>query len=115
MRPLVLGVLLAVTTILAGCGPRQVDVRSDPVPAASDASYGIQFTNSLTQAVNVYVVSDGTDLFVKQVAANTTELLPVRGLASTGPVRLRATTADGTRTYSKEDVVLTSAYQWRVP
>lgn len=114
MRALARGVVAALLVSLAACGPRQVDVRSDPVPA-TDATYAIRLTNTLSQAVNVYVVSGGTDLFVKQVAANSTELLPVRGLSSTGPVRLRATTADGTRTYTKDDVVLTSDYQWRVP
>ena len=115
MRARALAVLVvSLVAASASCGPRQVDVRSDPAPATDD-SLSISLTNNLTQAVNVYVVSGGTDLFVKQVPANTTELLPVRGLTSTGPVRLRATTADGTRTFTKDDVVLTSAYQWRVP
>ncbi len=111
MRALIAAVLAAA---LVACGPRQVDVRSDPVPT-SDAAYAISLTNNLTQAVNVYVVHTGSEMFVKQVAANSTELLPVRGLSSAGPVRLRATTADGTRNYTKDDVMLTSAYAWRVP
>jgi hypothetical protein len=105
---------VALAAALGACGPRQVDVRSDPAPA-TDAALSISMTNNLAQPVNVYVVSQGTDLFVKQVPPNTTELLPVRGLTTTGPVRLRATTVDGTRTFTRDDVVLTSNYQWRVP
>ena len=61
----------ALAASMAACGPRQVDVRSDPAPA-TDAALSISMTNNLPQPVNVYVVSQGTDLFVKQVAGNTT-------------------------------------------
>ena len=43
-----------------------------PQPAA-DVS--IRFTNNLSQAVNVYVTTGGTDVFLKQVPANSVEVL----------------------------------------
>ena len=55
---------------LAACGGRQVEVRTGPEPATDVA---IQLTNNLSQAVNVYVVSGGNDIFVKQVAGNSVE------------------------------------------
>ena len=65
--------------------------------------------------VNVYVVSAGTDIFLKQVAARSTETLPVRGVADGSTVTLRATTVDGNYTYTKDNVVLSSTYVWQVP
>src|SRR5262245_39558244 len=73
-----------------GCGPRQAQVRT--APTAAEAT--IHFTNNLSQAVNVYVVQAGTETFVRQVAANTTENLPVRGIALGSQVLLRAVTVD---------------------
>ena len=108
---------LFVTALLvvavAACGPRRVEVTSNPSPAAADAA--VHVTNSLSQAVNVYVVNAGTDMFLKQVAANSAEHLPVRGVAPGTTVTLRATTVDGTRTFSRDRVVLTSMYAFNVP
>jgi hypothetical protein len=98
--------------LLCACGPRQVEVSTGPQPAA-DVS--IRFTNNLTQAVNLYVTSAGTDVFLKQVAPNAVELVPVRGLAAGTTVTLKARTVDGTRTYSRDNISLTSSYEWRVP
>ena len=83
--------------------------------ALSVAETGVRITNNLSQGVNVYVVSGGTDMFLRQVGANSTETLPVRGVASGSTVTLRATTVDGANTYSKENVVLSGTYVWQVP
>ncbi|HEY3114600.1 MAG TPA: hypothetical protein VGJ62_13035 [Gemmatimonadaceae bacterium] len=97
---------------LAACGPRQVEVRTGPEPAAEVA---LHVTNNLSQAVNVYVVSGGSDIFLKQVAANSVEHIPVSGVAAGATVNLRAVTVDGTRTYTKNNVTLSSMYDWRLP
>jgi hypothetical protein len=109
MRVLMLSLSLAA---LAACGGRQVEVRTGPEPA-TDVS--IRLTNNLSQAVNVYVVSGGNDIFIKQVSANTVDNLPVAGVAAGATVNLRAVTVDGTRTYTKNNVTLSSAYDWRLP
>ena len=96
----------------AACGGRPVEVRTGPAQAAE---VGLQVTNNLSQAVNVYVVSGGSDIFLRQVGANATESLPVQGVAAGSAVTLKATTVDGTRTYTKENVTLSSSYRWQVP
>lgn len=97
---------------LAACSGRQVEVRTGPEPAAEVA---LHVTNNLSQAVNVYVVSGGNDIFLKQLAANSVEHIPVSGVAAGSTVNLRAVTVDGTRTYTKNNVTLTSMYDWRLP
>jgi Flp pilus assembly protein TadD len=109
MRALVTAALLATLT---ACGGRQVEVRSGAAPVAETS---ISMTNNLSQAVNVYVESAGNDILLKQVAANSTELLPVSGVATGSSVTLKARTVDGTRTYSKPNVTLTGTYNWQVP
>src|SRR5687767_4555078 len=74
---------VALVTVLAApvaCGPRQVAVRTGESPAAESS---IEFTNNLTTAVNVYVRpnSGAGELFLRQVAAQTTETIPVRGVS----------------------------------
>ncbi|MFN2637327.1 MAG: hypothetical protein ABR585_09895 [Gemmatimonadaceae bacterium] len=98
--------------VLAACSGRQVEVRTGPEPATDVA---IHLTNNLSQAVNVYVVSGANDIFVKQVSANSVEHIPVSGIAAGSTVNLRAVTVDGTRTYTKNNVTLSSAYEWRLP
>lgn len=110
MKTLIASLALAVAVM--GCGPRQVEVSTGPQPAA-DVS--IRLTNNLTQAVNLYVTSGGTDVFLKQVAANSAEVVPVRGLAAGTTVTLKARTVDGTRTYTRDNVYLAANYEWRVP
>ena len=110
MRLLLTGVLVVA---VAACGPRRVEVTSNPTAAAAEAA--LHVTNSLAQAVNVYVVTGGTDLFLKQVAGNSSEHLPVRGVAPGATVTIRATTVDGTRTFSRDRVVLTGMYAFNVP
>ncbi|HUQ47570.1 MAG TPA: hypothetical protein VM053_04920 [Gemmatimonadaceae bacterium] len=104
--------LALVVAATSACGPRQVEVTTGAQPAA-DVS--LRFTNNLSQAVNLYVTSAGTDVFLKQVASNTVEQVPVRGLAAGTTVTLKARTVDGTRTYTRDNIVLASGYDWRVP
>ena len=112
MRALLAGVLLlAVAT--TGCGKRKVSVVTTPKPAATTVA--VRFTNNDNSAVNVYVVNDGTDLFLKQVAPNASEDLPVANIASGTQVRLKATRTDGSKTYTSDPMPLTSTTTWRVP
>ena len=104
--------ILATTACGTMMGGRQVEVTTG-AEAAADA--GIHMTNNLTQAVNVYVVTGGTDVFLKQVSANSTEHIPVRGVAAGSTVTLKATTVDGQRTYTRSNVTMTSMFEWRVP
>jgi hypothetical protein len=106
--------ILAALLMLAvlACGPRQVDTTPGP-DTGPEAT--LRVINSHTQAVNVYVVQDGTQMLVGQVEANSTRELPLRGLASTGPVTLRARSTDGTRTWERPSVFLSGTYEWRVP
>jgi hypothetical protein len=97
---------------LAACSGRQVEVRTGPEPVTATA---IHLTNNPSQAVNVYVVSGGSDIFLKQIAANSVEDIPVAGVAAGATVNLRAVTVDGTRTYTKNGVTLSSMYDWRLP
>jgi queuine/archaeosine tRNA-ribosyltransferase len=96
---------------VSACGPRQAEVRTAPTTAEA----AIHFTNNLSQAVNVYVVQGGTEMFVRQVAGNTTEHLPVRGVAAGAQVRLRAVTIDGKSQFDSPTTTLTSMYTWKVP
>lgn len=105
-------VVALITAMSSGCGPRQAQVRT--APTAAEAS--LHFTNNLAQAVNVYVVQGGTETFVRQVAANTTENLPVRGIALGSTVMLRAVSVDGKSQFdSKDPIVLASTNTWKVP
>ncbi|HEV7389075.1 MAG TPA: hypothetical protein VGN73_10720 [Gemmatimonadaceae bacterium] len=97
---------------LAACGPRTVEVKTGPEPTADVA---LQVTNNLSQPINVYVVSGTNDIFLKQVASNSVEHIPISGIAAGSTVNLRAVTADGTRTYTKSNVTLSSMYDWRLP
>lgn len=105
-------IIAATMLVVSACAGRQVEVTTGPEPAAD---VGIHMTNNLSQAVNVYVTTGGTDMLLKQVAANATEHIPVRGIGAGTTVTLKAVTVDGTRTYRRQDIVLTSMYEWRVP
>ena len=109
MRALLAGMLLVAVT---ACGPRQVNVETG---APSTASATVRFTNNDNSAVNVYVVNAGSDLFLKQVSANTTEDLPVAGIAPGTTVRLKATRTDGSKTYTSDSMALSATTTWRVP
>jgi hypothetical protein len=98
--------------VLTACSGRQVEVRTGPEPATDVA---INLTNNLSQAVNVYVVSGGNDIFLKQVSANSVERIPVAGVPAGATVNLRAVAVDGVKTYTKNNVTLSSMYDWRLP
>ena len=96
----------------AACGPRQVEVRTAPTLTSEVA---IHFTNNLSKAVNVYVNSGSSDLFVRQVAANTVEHLPVPGMTTGTRVTLKAKPIDGSTGYERTGVTMTEMVSWRVP
>jgi hypothetical protein len=102
-------VLLAAS--LAACN-RTVEVGSAPAPASGMA---VHLTNNASQAVNAYVTTGGSDVFIGQVAANSVKDLTVSGVSSGSSVTLKAKTADGARTYTKDNVSLSSSTSWTVP
>lgn len=107
MRTLLFAALLSV----AACART---VKLETAPAAA-AEVSLKVTNRATQAVTIFVTSGGTEYTLKSVAANATELIPVPGVSPGSSVKLRATLADGSRSYTKENVVLSSVYEWQVP
>ena len=103
-------VALALTT---ACGPRQVEVRTAPVVATEQT---VQVTNNLSQAVNVYVMATGSsELFLRQVPANTVEKVPVPTVAVGTNATFKAVTVDGSRTYQSRTVPLSGLFLWSVP
>jgi hypothetical protein len=109
MRALLAGMLLVAAV---ACGKRQVNVETAP---RTTAAVTLNFTNNDANAVNVYVVNAGSDVFLKQVAANSTEAMPVPGISAGTQVRLKATRTDGSKTYTSDPITLTAASNWRVP
>ena len=109
MRALLAGLLLVATV---ACGKRQVNVETAP---RTTAAVTLNFTNNDANAVNVYVVNGGTEMFLKQVAANSTEIMPVPSVAAGTQVRLKATRTDGSKTYTSDPITLTASSNWRVP
>ena len=105
-------VFAGVLAFAAACGPRQVEVRTAPTQAAEVA---IHFTNNLSKAVNVYVNAGGSDQFIRQVNANSTEHLAVPGVAAGTVVTLKATPVDGSNGYARSNVTMTDMVTWRVP
>ena len=103
--------IMALLSVVA-CGPRQVEVRTAP---AQTAEVAIHFTNNLTKAVNVYVNSGQSDLFVRQVNAKTSEHLPVPGITSGTRVTLKAKPIDGTAGYERTGVTMTEMVTWSIP
>jgi hypothetical protein len=96
---------------LTACS-RKVEVNSAPAPASGMA---VHLTNNASQAVNAYVTLSGSDVFIGQVAPNSAKTLNVSGVAPGSVVILKARTADGSRTYTKDNVTLSSSYDWTVP
>lgn len=109
MRIIAAAALLMVAT---ACGPRQVEVRTAPTQSAETA---IHFTNNSTKTVNVFVNTGSTDVFVRQVAAKTTEHLPVAGVSRGARVTLKAKPIDGSSGYEKADVTMTDMVPWTIP
>ncbi len=106
--------ILGTAALLAACGPRKVEVAAEPA-ASQQNQVSLHVTNNANQAVNVYVVTGGNPIFVGQVSANSTQHLTVAGVAAGSVVTLRATTTDGARTYTKDNVALSGQYAWQVP
>lgn len=109
MSKVLITLLLGVA--LVGCH-RGVKVNTAPAPAKAVT---FRVTNNLAQPVNVYVTSGGTDILAGQVAPNSTHALSVPGVGAGSTVSLTAHTVDGTHTYTRDDVTLTSSYTWQVP
>ena len=107
------GILAASMLVsLVACGPRQVEVRTAPTQTAEVT---IAFTNNLSKAVQVFVNTGGSDMFVRQVAANTTEHLAVPGVRVGTKADLKALPVDGSSGYTRSGVTLTESVTWRVP
>ncbi|MEP6492829.1 MAG: hypothetical protein ABJF01_09135 [bacterium] len=112
VRLLVLAVAAAATAATTACGKRAAEVRTAP---AQQATVSIQVNNTLNQAVNVYIVANGTETFLRQVAATSNTSVPVQGFAPGSTVGLKAVTADGARTYTRASVVLTGTFVFPLP
>ena len=102
--------LLIATAI--GCGQRQVEVRTAPASATQPS---IQVTNNLTQAVNVYATAGGSDTFLRQVPANTSQTIPLQGFANGSTVNFKFVSVDGRNTYSRNNVTLSGTFAAAVP
>ncbi|HEU4628666.1 MAG TPA: hypothetical protein VFS08_02945 [Gemmatimonadaceae bacterium] len=101
---------------LAACTGRQVEVGTGPEPAAAQAAVALRVTNTLSMPVNVYVVRNGSEMFVRQIDANSTQEVTVQGVEPGATVTLRARQVDGVRTYERPNVTLGGGvYEWRVP
>lgn len=100
---------LLASFVAACAAPVRVGV-APPVPIAAS----ISVMNELGLPVNVYIlVGDATEL-LGQVPANSTKSLPVRLKLGT-LVRIRATRADGSTSYTKAEFALPPETSWRVP
>jgi hypothetical protein len=113
MRARILLLALSVA-VLPACRARTVEVRTAP-PAAQAPQVSVQVNNTLGQAVNVYVTLNGTDTFLRQVAANSSATIPVQGFAPGTAVGLKAVTVDGVHNYSRANVVLNGTYVFPLP
>ena len=103
---------LALTLAATACGPRQVEVRTGPQPVSEVT---VRVTNNLSQPANIYVVNGGSDVFLKQVGAHSTDSMNVPGVAAGTTVGLKATPVDGSRSYTRDNVTLSGLYQWQIP
>jgi len=111
--PSKLRALVVALAVVTACGPRQVEVRTAP---AATTEQTVQVTNNLSQAVNVYVTASGaTELFLRQVPANTVEKVPVPSVAAGASATFKAVTVDGSRTYQSRSVPLAGLFLWSVP
>jgi hypothetical protein len=105
--------VLAAALLIAGggCAPRVVAVSTGEQP---ESEVSLRVTNNLAQAINVYIRSGSSNIFVKQIAANTVEWVPVQGFRPGTTVTLEARPVSGTPTYS-QSVTLGPSVEWRVP
>ncbi|MEP6620692.1 MAG: hypothetical protein ABJE47_15310 [bacterium] len=109
--------LFALGCAVAACGGPPVEVRSAPTPAPGAVQESaVTVTNNLSQGVNVYVTATGsTELFLRQIPANTVEKIAVQGIASGAMVKFKAVTVDGSRTYESRSVALKGIFPWSLP
>lgn len=113
MKAIIAALLLVTASFGAtACGQRQVEVRTGPQPVSEVT---LRVTNNLTQPLNVYMTTGATDVFLKQVAASSAESMNVPGVAAGTTVKLKAIPADGSRTYTRDNVTLSGLYEWQVP
>jgi phosphotransferase system HPr-like phosphotransfer protein len=107
--------VMALVLAAASTG-RQVEVRTGPETSTPQGAVSLRVNNSLSQAVNVYVVSGSVETFVAQVAAQSTQTVAVAGVTPGATVTLRARQVDGRQSYERANVTLTSGMMdWRVP
>jgi len=116
MIPVRASLVAAALAVAIACGPRQVEVRTAPEATPAANAPAVQLTNNLSQAINVYVnVSGGTELFLRQVPANTVEKVAVSGVSNGSTVSFKAVTVDGSRTYQSRQAPLSPLFTWSVP
>jgi hypothetical protein len=114
--PIRASLIAAALAVVTACGPRQVEVRTAPESTNTTSAPAVQLTNNLSQAVNVYVnVSGGSELFLRQVPANTVEKVTVSGVTNGSTVSFKAVTVDGSRTYQSRQAPLSPLFTWSVP
>lgn len=104
--------MMSIALAATACGPRQVEVRTGPQPVSEVT---LRVTNNLSQAANIYVVNGGSDIFLKQVPANSAASMNVPGISAGATVGLKATPIDGSRSYTRDNVTLSGLYEWQVP
>jgi hypothetical protein len=75
----------------------------------------VQVNNGTNKDVNVFVSLNNTDTFLGRVRAGSSLTLPVRAFAAGSTVALKAVTVDGSRTYSRSNVVLNGTYVFPIP
>lgn len=112
-RRLGMAIALAGLAALGGCAGRTLEVSTGEVVEGADATLVV--TNPFARPMNLYVrPADGAEIFLRQLAASTTESIPVRGLGVGAVVRLRAASVDGGQAYTREGVVLSRGVTWRL-
>lgn len=104
--------MMSLAIAATACGARQVEVRTGPQPVSEVT---LRVTNNLSQAANIYIVNAGSDIFLKQVPANSAESMNVPGISAGATVGLKATPIDGSRSYTRNNVTLSGLYEWQVP
>ena len=104
--------ILFVALLSATACARHVTVQTSPATAVE---VSLKVTNRATQTISIFVIAGGTEYQLKSVAANSTELIPVPNVPAGTTVRLRATLADGSRSYTREGVRLSGVFEWQVP
>lgn len=97
----------------AACGGRRVEVGTGTAAAPTTS---LEFTNNLTQTVNVYLRGpDGAEVFLRQVPARSTEVVPVRGVREGATIQLRVAPVDGAANITRDNVVIGRQTPVRVP